>query len=137
MVFEGKIKTEIILHHKHVSTEKHFRKMHFPCATKHPHLWRRAILASGFAGEVKGCDSKSKSNGDPGLWVRRRSQWVQFEVEALGSWHEVSGSPAKSKLVGRRQWPLSSSSLSLSLRAGAISLAHSLSLYLYFPENGI
>ena len=46
----------------------------------------------------------------------------------LGSWREVSGSPAKSKLVGRRQWPLS---LSLSLRAGAISLAHSLPLSVF------
>ena len=42
--------------------------------------------------------AKSKSNGDPGLWVRRRSQWVRFEVEALGLWREVSGSPVKLKL---------------------------------------
>ena len=41
MVFEGKIKTEINLHHKHVRTEKNFRKMHFPCAIKHPHLRKR------------------------------------------------------------------------------------------------
>ena len=47
MVFEGKIKTEINLHHKHVRTEKHFRKMHFPCATKHPHL-RKSIFGNHF-----------------------------------------------------------------------------------------
>ena len=40
MIFEGKIKTEIILHPTHGQTEKHFRKMYFPCATKHPHLWK-------------------------------------------------------------------------------------------------
>ena len=47
MVFEGKIKTEINLHHKHVRTEKHFRKMHFPCASKHPHL-RKSISGNHF-----------------------------------------------------------------------------------------
>ena len=47
MVFEGKIKTEINLHHKHVRTEKHFRKMHFPCTTKHPHL-RKSISRNHF-----------------------------------------------------------------------------------------
>ena len=35
IVFEGKIKTEINLHPHHRTTEMHFRKMHFPCATKH------------------------------------------------------------------------------------------------------
>ena len=75
---------------------------------------RTAILASGFAGEVNGCDSKSK------LWdrgaIRSRSLWVSGEVEALGSWREVSGSPAKSEL-----WVRGVNA------AGAISLAHSLS----------
>ena len=52
MVFEGKIKAEIILHHKHVRTEKHFWKMYFPCATKHPHLrksFRKPFSASSNA----------------------------------------------------------------------------------------
>ena len=40
MIFEGKIKTEIILHPNTRSTEKHFQKIYFPCATKHPHLWK-------------------------------------------------------------------------------------------------
>ena len=47
MVFEGKIKTEIILRHKHVRTEKHFRKMYFPCATKYPHL-QKSIFGNHF-----------------------------------------------------------------------------------------
>ena len=47
MVFEGKIKTEINLHHKHVMTKKNFRKMHFPCAIKHPHL-RKSISENHF-----------------------------------------------------------------------------------------
>ena len=47
MVFEGKIKTEIILHPNTRSTEKHFRKIYFPCATKHPHL-RKSIFGSDF-----------------------------------------------------------------------------------------
>ena len=47
MVFEGKIKTEIILHHKHVRTEKHFRKMHFSCATKHLYL-QKSISGNNF-----------------------------------------------------------------------------------------
>ena len=45
------------------------------------------------ANSVQSVPAKSKSNGDPGLWVRRRSQWVRFEVEALGSWCD-----SKSKL---------------------------------------
>ena len=96
---------------------------------------RTAILASGFAGEVNGCDSKSKSNGDPGLWVRRQSQWVRFEVEV--EWR--SGFVARSLWVAgevkARGSPAMGSlfflSLSLSLRAGAISLAHSLSLCVF------
>ena len=40
MIFEGKIKTEIILHPTHGQTKNHFRKMYFPCATKYPHLWK-------------------------------------------------------------------------------------------------
>ena len=42
MIFEGKIKTEIILHPTHGQIEKHFRKMYFSCATKHPHF-RKSI----------------------------------------------------------------------------------------------
>ena len=38
MRFEGKIKTEMILHPNTRSTEKHFRKIYFPCTTKHQHL---------------------------------------------------------------------------------------------------
>ena len=40
MRFEGKIKTEMTLHPTHGQTEKHFRKMYFPCAIKHLHLWK-------------------------------------------------------------------------------------------------
>ena len=47
MIFEGKIKTEIILHPNTRSTEKHFQKIYFPCATKHPHL-RKSISGSDF-----------------------------------------------------------------------------------------
>ena len=47
MIFEGKIKTEIILHLTHGQTKKHFRKMYFPCATKHPHL-RKSISGNHF-----------------------------------------------------------------------------------------
>ena len=47
MIFEGKIKTEIILHPNTRSTEKHFRKIYFPCVTKHPHL-RKSIFGSDF-----------------------------------------------------------------------------------------
>ena len=82
---------------------------------------RTAILASGFAGEVNGCDSKSKLWDRGAIWSRSsgfvaRSLWVSGEVEALGSWREVSGSPAKSEL-----WVRGVNA------AGAISLAHSLS----------
>ena len=59
---------------------------------------RTAILASGFAGEVNGCDSKSKlwvcGAKSLGLrWSRSsgfvaRSLWVAGEVGALGSWCE-------------------------------------------------
>jgi len=45
MRFEGKIKMEMILHPNTRSTEKHFRKIYFPCATKHPHL-RKSISES-------------------------------------------------------------------------------------------
>ena len=45
MIFEGKIKMEMILHPNTRSTEKHFRKIYFPCATKHPHL-RKSISGS-------------------------------------------------------------------------------------------
>ena len=47
MIFEGKIKMEIILHQTHGQTEKHFQKMYFPCATKHPHL-RKSISENHF-----------------------------------------------------------------------------------------
>ena len=47
MIFEGKIKMEIILHPTHGQTEKHFQKMYFPCATKHPHL-RKSISENHF-----------------------------------------------------------------------------------------
>ena len=47
MRFEGKIKTEMILHLTHSQTEKHFQKMYFPCATKHPHL-RKSISENYF-----------------------------------------------------------------------------------------
>ena len=47
MVFEGKIKMEIILHPNTRSTEKHFRKCYFPCANKHPHL-RKSISGNDF-----------------------------------------------------------------------------------------
>ena len=47
MIFEGKIKMEIILHPTHGQTKKHFRKMYFPCATKHPHL-RKSISGNHF-----------------------------------------------------------------------------------------
>ena len=46
-IFEGKIETEIILHPTHGQTKKHFRKMYFPCATKHPHL-RKSISGNHF-----------------------------------------------------------------------------------------
>ena len=78
-----------------------------------------AILASGFADEVKWCDLGAiRSQSRTTIWVRG----------------------VKSKLVGCRQWALSSSSLSLSLslflslslRAGAISLTHSLSLSVFW-----
>ena len=45
MRFEGKIKTEMILHPNTRSTEKHFRKIYFPCAIKHLHL-RKSISES-------------------------------------------------------------------------------------------
>ena len=47
MIFEGKIKMEIILHPTHGQTKKHFWKMYFPCATKHPHL-RKSISGNHF-----------------------------------------------------------------------------------------
>ena len=47
MVFEGKIKKKIILHPNTRSTEKHFRKCYFPCATKHPHL-QKSISGNDF-----------------------------------------------------------------------------------------
>ena len=47
MIFEGKIKTEIILHPTHGQTEKHFQKIYFPYATKHPHL-RKSIFRNHF-----------------------------------------------------------------------------------------
>ena len=84
--------------------------------------------------------AKSKAC-NPGLWVRRRSQRVRFGYDSksksngdLGSWREVFGSPAKSKLVGRRQWALSSSSLSLSLSlfAHGRDLTHTLSLSVFW-----
>ena len=58
--------------------------------------------------------------------IRSRSSGfvVRFEVKALGLWREVSRSPAKSKLVGCRQWPLSSSSLSLSFSLCAPARSH-------------
>ena len=60
MIFEGKIKTEIILHPNTRSTEKHFRKIYFPCTTKHPHL-RKSISESDF--HPKQTQPKSISNG--------------------------------------------------------------------------
>ena len=45
--FEGKIKTEMTLHPTHGQTEKHFRKMYFPCAIKHLHL-RKSISGNHF-----------------------------------------------------------------------------------------
>ena len=59
MIFEGKIKTEIILHPTHGQTEKNFRKMYFPCATKHPHL-RKSI--SRISLKPKQTKPKSLSN---------------------------------------------------------------------------
>ena len=47
MRFEGKIKTEIILHPTYGQTEKHFRKMYFSCATKYPHF-RKNIFKNYF-----------------------------------------------------------------------------------------
>ena len=47
MRFEGKIKTEMILHPTHNQTKNHFRKMYFPCTTKHPHL-RKSIYGKAF-----------------------------------------------------------------------------------------
>ena len=47
MRFEGKIKTEMTLHPTHSQTEKHFRKMYFPCAIKHLHL-RKSISGNHF-----------------------------------------------------------------------------------------
>ena len=47
IIFEGKIKTKIILHPNTWSTEKHFRKIYFPCATKHPHL-QKSISRNDF-----------------------------------------------------------------------------------------
>ena len=47
MRFEGKIKTEMTLHPTHGQTEKHFRKMYFPCAIKHLHL-RKSISGNHF-----------------------------------------------------------------------------------------
>ena len=38
---------EIILHPNTWSIEKHFRKIYFPCATKHPHL-QKSISGSDF-----------------------------------------------------------------------------------------
>ena len=95
------------------------------------------ILASGFAGEVKGCNSNSKSNVDPGLWVRQRSQWVRFEVKV--KWRSrttiwVRGAKSLGRRRSRSSWVAGnglSLSLSLSLRASAISLAHSLPLSVF------
>ena len=86
--------------------------------------------------------TKSKSNDDPGLWVRRRSQWVRFEVEALGSWCNlksklwVRGAKSLGCRQSRSSWvagnglsllPLSLS-LSLSLCGPARSHSHTPSL---------
>jgi len=57
MRFEGKIKTEMILHPNTWSTEKHFRKIYFPCATKHLHLSK-----SIFGSDMKPKQTQPKSH---------------------------------------------------------------------------
>ena len=85
------------------------------------------------AGEVEG--SKSKIDGSKALalgsWCDLGSGFAS-EVEDwfVGSWREISGLPAKSKVRGLpAMGSLFFLSLSLSLCAGTISLSLSLSLF--------
>ena len=95
-------------------------------------------IRSWVSGKVEG--SRLKISGSKALalalgsWHDLGSRFAgEVEDWFVGSWRKVSGSPVKSKLVGRWRWALSSSSLSLSLslHAGAISLSLSLSLSLF------
>ena len=81
---------------------------------------------------VEGSGSRSKALGS---W-RDLGSGFASEVEDwfVGSWREVSGSPAKSKLMVCRRWALSLSfslSLSLSLFAHGRDLTLILSLSLF------